>query len=34
MYSKRNKCGEKKLLYIECEKEEADEQEPSQAKEI
>ena len=29
-YSKRHKCGEKKLFYIDCEKEEEQEQEPSQ----
>ena len=29
-YSKRHKCGEKKLFYIDCEEEEEQEQEPSQ----
>jgi hypothetical protein len=29
-YSKRRKCGEKKLFYIDCEEEEEQEQEPSQ----
>ena len=33
-YSKGHKCGEKKLFYIDCEEEEVDDQEPSQAEEI
>ena len=33
-YSKGHKCGEKKLFYIDCEWEEAEDQEPSQTKEI
>ena len=32
-YSKGHKCGEKKLFYIDCEEEEANEQEPSYAEE-
>ena len=32
-YSKGHKCGEKKILYIDCEGEEAEDQEPSQTKE-
>ena len=32
-YSKGHRCGEKKLFYIDCEEEEANEQEPSQAEE-
>ena len=34
MYSKSDKCGEKKLVYIDCEEEEANKQEPSQTQEI
>ena len=33
-YSKGHKCSERKLLYINCEEEEADDEEPSQAEEI
>ena len=33
-YSKGHKCGDKKLLYIDCEEEEAKEHEPSQAEEV
>jgi hypothetical protein len=33
-YSKGNKCGEKKLLYIDCEEEEEQEQKPSQDENI
>ena len=33
-YSKGHKCGENKLFYIDCEEEEADDQEPSQIEEI
>ena len=33
-YSKGHKCGENTLFYIDCEEEEANEQEPSQAEEI
>ena len=32
-YSKGHKCGEKKLFYIDCEEEEAGDQEPYQVKE-
>ena len=32
-YSKGHKCGEKKLFYIDCEGEEAEDKEPSQAEE-
>ena len=32
-YSKRHKCGEKKLLYIDCEEEESNDQKPSQFEE-
>lgn len=31
-YSKGHKCGEKKLFYIDCDEEESNEQEPSQAR--
>ena len=33
-YGKGHKCGDKKLLYIDYEQEEANEQEPSQSEEI
>ena len=33
-YSKGHTCGQKKLFYIDCEEEETNEQEPSQAEEI
>lgn len=33
-YSKGHKCGENKLFYIDCEGEEAEDQEPFQTEEI
>ena len=32
-YSKGHKCGEKKLLYIDCKEEEENDQQPSQVEE-